>query len=121
MGLRILTGILRPVPGHQTGVGHSATITFNPHGVSGDAVGAELSEMGDAGDFNAPPGKIVSLRRIMVTEWEGFPPGELDLFFIDDDAPTTHEMVVSWGTQGLPPGPSLSSVFEISYMIVGEA
>jgi len=118
MGLRVLTGILRPVPGHQAGVGHSATITFNPHGVSGDAIGAELSEIGDVGSFNAPPGKIVSLRQVQVTEWEGFPLAEADLFILDDDNPTTGEMVVRWGTAGAP---SLSQILEISYMIVGEA
>jgi hypothetical protein len=119
MGLRILTGILQVQPGAERD-GH-ATITFNPHGVAGDAIGVDLSEMGDTGDFNEPPGKIVSLRRVTVVEWDVGPVVEGDLFVIEDDPPNEAQMVVRWRTSGLGGLPSASQIHEISYMIVGEA
>lgn len=111
MALRILTGVLVPVPGARS-MGN-ATIHFDPHQISGDAEGLELNEIGDADEFNQPPGKIVSLRQVRVIETSGW--HDVDLFQIDDGPPSTTQMVVRWQTT------SGSEIHEISYMIVGNA
>lgn len=113
MGFRILTGILKPqqTPGN-------ATITFTPHGVSGDAVGVELSEIGDKSDFSDIPARIVSLRKITVTDAVQFwdtETGIVNMFEIRDDSATKYHVVVRWSTSGG------GRIDEIAYMIVGEA
>ena len=111
MALKVLTGILQPIqtPGN-------ATIHFAPHSVTGDAVGVELNAMGDAGDFAAPPGKVVSLRKITVLDRDQFWGTQIvELFEIRDDPVTIDHMVVRWSTSGG------GRIDEISYMIVGEA
>jgi hypothetical protein len=113
MEFRILTGILKPqeTPGY-------AIITFNPHAVLGDAVGVELSEIGEKSDFRAPPGRVVSLRKITVSDavlfWDT-ETGIVEMFEIRDDSVTKNQMVVRWRTSGG------GRIDEIAYMIVGEA
>lgn len=113
MGLRILTGVL--IPRQPSG---NATIHFNPHEITGDADGIELTEWGDSSDFNKPPGRIVSLRHFTVKD-RNMAPGrkgiDIERFQIEDRAPSTHRMVVRWwATHG-------AQIKEIAYMIVGEA
>ncbi len=95
-----------------------AIITFNPHAVLGDAVGVELSEIGEKSDFRDPPGKVISLRKITVLDtvlfWDT-ETGIVDMFEIRDDSITRDQMVVRWRTSGG------GKIDEIAYMIVGEA
>jgi hypothetical protein len=110
--LRILTGILTPkrTPG-------AAIIEFNPHQVSGDAEGIELKAAGARGDFEQPPGKVVSLRQLEVVDRTRFLSSKdnKELFQIDDYEPTQKQMVVRWNaTKG-------AEIHEISYLVVGEA
>lgn len=111
--LRILSGILRPrrTPGN-------ATIHFVPHEVTGDADGIELVTIGEAGDFNEPPGRIVSLRFFTVRDrnLDRGPKGIItENVQVEDNPPSTRRMVVRWSaTNG-------AEIQEISYMIIGEA
>lgn len=100
MGLRILTGVL--VPSANPG---NATVHFNDHAVDGDATGAELNEGGESGDFDFPPGKVVSVRQHTGA----------GLITINDGPPNRDFMTVSWDAA------AGTSIQEISYMIVGEA
>lgn len=110
MPLRILTGVI--MVSKREG---SATISFNPHTVTGEASGAELRASGADGNFAELPGKVVSLRQIRVSDkntyWGG---SQTDMFTINDDAITRHNLVVRWSSSGG------SQIEEISYMIVGE-
>ena len=113
MGLRILTGVL--IPRQISG---NATIHFNPHAITGDADGIELNAWGDAGDFDEPPGRMVSLRHITVQDRNrafGQTGIVEEQFQIEDQPPSTHRMVVRWrATNG-------AEIKEIGYIIVGEA
>lgn len=111
MGLRILTGVL--IPRQSSG---NATIHFTPHEVTGDADGIELAEYGEPGDFDKPPGRIVSLRHFAVQDRNlafGRKSIDMEQFQIEDRPPSTHRMVVRWWvTHG-------AEIKEIAYMIVG--
>jgi hypothetical protein len=114
MEYRILTGVL--IPRHILG---NATIHFNPHGVTGDADGANLAELGNQGDFKQPPGGFVSLKHLTVQDryitFDNSARTETEQFQIEDHPPTVEQMVVRWrATNG-------AEIKEIAYMIIGEA
>ena len=120
MGIRILTGILKPKSDKQTG---RATSHFNPkHKVTGHATGTELEEIGGSDGFINIPGKIVSLRQFRFRDDSVFATladGELDpevteMFKIGDHNLDKVQMEVSWSCKGQ------SKIEEISYLIVGE-
>jgi hypothetical protein len=117
MGLRILTGVLVVEPGR--GADGSVVITFNPHGVTGNADGQGLTEWGDAGNFDGPPSAVVSLKAVNIADRNFFvpPPGvvDIELFRVREDAPTAAQIEVEWqATNG-------AQIREIAYMIIGEA
>ncbi len=117
MGLRILTGVLVVEAG--SGATGAAVITFNPHGVAGNADGQRLLEWGDAGDFDDPPSAVVSLKAVNIADRNFFtpPPGivDIELFSVTEDTPTAAQIEVEWeATNG-------AEIVEIAYMIIGEA
>lgn len=109
MALRILTGIISPTV--FTG---SATIHFNPHTVTGNGVGIELSAVGPTNNFTSPPAKVVALRKMAVVDKDTAVGGtELDQFMISDTLTAT-DLVVNWLSSGG------SRIQEISYMVAGD-
>ena len=112
--LRVLSGVLVPTAGNrQNG---SATVSFDPFSISGDANGVELNTSGAAGRFARAPGKVVSLRDCRVSDKDTFFGGsETDLFTVNDGVPNRDTMTISWSTSGG------GEIRELSVMIVGEA
>lgn len=118
MGLRILTGVLVPEPGKETA--GQAVVEFNPHQVTGDADGENLTEWGESGDFDAPPSAVVSIKRVTIVDrgWLDFDftfGPDLEVFNVSEDPPSTDRMEVEWSTAA---GAQINA---ISYMVVGEA
>ncbi len=110
MTVRILTGII--IPSQNVG---QITINFSPHTVTGEGTGVELRETGAIGNFSVPPGKVVSLRQVKVSDKNTFWGGsETDMFTINDDPITASNLVVKWSSSGG------SQIQEISYLIVGD-
>jgi hypothetical protein len=116
MSTRILTGVLTPKAGFLNG--GEAVILFNANGspnVLGDANGLELNASGPDGEYAQPPGKIVSLREIKVSDEVVDANGDhLDTFSLNDGVPNEHNMTVSWSTS------NGGEIREISFMIVGD-
>ncbi len=113
MALRILTGVI--IPKSDSKKSGSATVSFNPHKVTGDAKGVELDNAGSAGDFRNRPGKVISLRQVKIRDKDTFTGGsENDRLKINDDPVTTSSLVVRWKATGG------SDIEELSYMIVGD-
>jgi len=110
MNLRILTGTL--VPKINNGV---ATVSFNPFAITGDAEVKDPQALGNSSNFKNLPAKIISLRKIMVTDKNTFFGGsENDFFTIDDHFANINTLVVKWSSFGG------SQIKEIAFMIVGE-
>ncbi len=110
MNIRILSGIL--LPKTANGV---ATISFNPFGITGDADAVDPRSVGPTTNFKTVPGKIVSLRKIMVADKNTFLGGsEDDLFSIEDHFANINTLVVKWWSSGG------SQIKEISFMVIGE-
>lgn len=112
--LRVLSGVLVPTSGNrQSG---TATVSFDPFGITGDANGVELNESGASGRFETSPGKVVSLRDCRVSDKDTFFGGsQTDLFTVNDGVPSRDNMTISWSTSGG------GEVRELSVLIVGEA
>lgn len=111
---RVISGVLVPNAGSRTS--GSATVSFNPPAITGDASGVEMNISGANGDYGQPPGKVVSLREIRVGDKDTFFGGStIDLFSINDDPPTADHMVVRWNTSGG------GEIREISVLIIGDA
>ncbi len=117
MALRILTGILNPAASFLAA--GSAVIHFRPHGVTGNAVGVNLTEWGDTGDYDKPPSVVVSLKGVRIADRNFFapPPGlvDIELFTVTENPPTADEIQVNWSATN---GAVLTA---ISYMVIGEA
>jgi hypothetical protein len=124
MTLKILSGVLNTRGHAKEG---SATISFAPHKVSGDASGASLVTIGNRDKrYKDKPCTIFSLRELQVkTVDAAFPTGkaEWDAFKIDNTTSET-EAVVRWEARSTSESrfdpESDSMLYEISYMIVGE-
>lgn len=111
--LRVVSGVLVPRAGsRQNG---SATVTFNPPAITGDADGIELNVSGAAGRFEQPPGKLVAVRDFRVSDASFFQPPQIDMFTVDDDAPTQDYMTIRWNTSGG------GEIRELSVLVMGEA
>jgi hypothetical protein len=111
--LRVVSGVLVPRPGH---LDHgSATVHFDPPAISGDADGIELNVSGAAGRFEQPPGKLVAVRDFRVSDARFFGAPQIDMFTVDDDAPTQDFMTIRWNTTGG------GEIRELAVLIMGEA
>jgi hypothetical protein len=111
--LRVVSGVLVPRAGsRQTG---SATVHFDPPAITGDADGVELNASGAAGRFEQPPGKLVAVRDFRVADAGFFQFPQIDMFTVDDDAPTQDHMVIRWNTTGG------GEIRELAVLIMGEA
>jgi hypothetical protein len=112
--LRVLSGVLVPRAGSRTN--GSATVTFDPPAITGDADGVELNVSGAAGRFEQPPGKLVAVRDFRVGDKDTFFGGsQTDMFVVNDDAPTQDLMTIRWNTSGG------GEIRELSVLIMGEA
>ena len=110
MNMRILAGTL--IPRNNNGV---ATITFNPFSVSGDAEVSDPRSVGSPSPYNNYPARILSLKKIMVSDKDTFFGGSNeDMFNIDDEFANKNTLVVKWSSSGG------SSIKEIAFMITGE-
>lgn len=143
MALRILSGVVRPE--WEKRAGGTATITFNPHTVSGDVVQVSEDDRQSTGPdapFASEPHKIVSLREIRYGHADDDTHGAIGMesmrYRVDDEFTTEddrHGLVVKWEAQsltiedGLNPREGLernidernsAHVGEHSYMIVGD-
>lgn len=105
MALKILMGVLQ-IDGANLANGH-ATIDFSPHQVQGDAVGVNLQQLGDPGDYDEAPGVIVSVTRVDATAF-------LARYDIDVSTPSSESVVVRWTANNM-------HIHEIAYQIVGDA
>ena len=114
MAIRILTGVIIPDANRKTN--GTAVITFNPHGVSGNADGEELDKAGANGNFSNRPGKIVSLRDIKIRDKDTLSGGsQNDFFKVGDNFKSNNtQLEVTWSATGG------SEINELSYMIVGD-
>ncbi len=110
MNIRILTGTL--VPKLDSGV---ATITFSPFSISGDAEVTDPKALGTSSEYRGFPARILSLKKIMVSDKDTFFGGsQEDMFAIDDHFANKNTLVVKWSSSGG------STIREISFMITGE-
>ena len=109
MALKILTGRLEPedAPGFVKHINGSAVVRFNPHNVTDDANGSQLSEWG-AGTFDGPPVATVSLTEIADA-------GGLETYTLNVGSISKAEMEVEWNTSGG------AHIHAITYMVIGEA
>ncbi len=96
MAIRVLSGIL--MTDDEEG---EAVVTFDPHGVEGDARGVGLHELGPSGTFRTPPGKLVALRELSL-ESRG-------RASIDDRQFSEKMLRIAW-----------RGARELSYLIIGE-
>jgi hypothetical protein len=112
--LRVVSGVLVPRAGsRQNG---SATVHFDPPAITGDADGIEMNVSGAAGRFEQPPGKLVAVRDFRVGDKDTFfGTSQIDLFTVDDDAPTQDHMTIRWNTTGG------GEFRELAVLIMGEA
>lgn len=111
---RVITGVLFTKPSHKRA--GTATISFDPPVVNGDAFGGELTATGPPGPIQrSPRHKIVSVRQFDVGLWyivSGFFSNAIG-FRIDD----------AWEEQGLRVSWSCKwplKIHEISFLISGE-
>ncbi len=120
MGIRVLSGMLMPKESaQQTG---SATINFWPFVVGGDAVGAELAEIGARGPFTGTPAKHLALRKISHHDpyWKKIEYLEFDIDDeFDNDDKGHAQLHVSWNATKHAQE-KLIWIEEISFMIIGE-
>lgn len=120
MAIRVLSGMLLPKDtAQQSG---SATITFFPFEVTGDAEGAELVEVGAKGGFISKPAKHLALRKIAHHDpyWKKIEYLEFDIDDRFDDDDNGHSsLTVSWAATKHAQE-KLIWIEEISFMIIGD-
>jgi hypothetical protein len=108
-----MSGVLVPKPGSLSN--GSATVHFDPPAITGDANGVELNASGAAGRFEQPPGKLVAVRDFRVSDARFFGPPQIDMFTVNDGAPTQDHMTIEWNTTGG------GEIRELSVLVLGEA
>ena len=113
MPMKILTGQIVPRSGNRSR--GTATIDFEPHGVSGDANGGSMATTGD-GSFDRSPGFILALRDFVAQDRRkgSEDRSEQDRFRIDTIEFNINRLVVEWECE------TGAEIREISYLIVGE-